>query len=266
MEAAWTGFLHGSGPAGHAVQVYRDVSELADSVAKYLAVGFDLGEPTVMIATPEHWACFGERLAESGWTAARIEQRGLLFCADADTTLAAIMDGDRPSAEQFEAVVGGLMDRVGARFPNRRIRAFGEMVDLLCERGNPSGAAALEELWNRLARRRSFSLLCGYRIDVFDREAQVSLLPQICRSHSHVLPARDPERLERAVDAALEETLGQQAGQVYAMVGEQLRRKQVPPAQLALMWVSSQMPRSAERILESAKARYLEEPAPQPTA
>ena len=79
------------------------------------------------------------------------------------------MDGDRPSAEQFEAVVGGLMDQVGARFPNRRIRAFGEMVDLLCERGNPSAAAALEELWNRLARRRSFSLLCGYRIDVFDR-------------------------------------------------------------------------------------------------
>ena len=167
------------------------------------------------------------------------------------------MDGDRPSAEQFERVVGGLMDRVGARFPSRRIRAFGEMVDLLCERGNPKGAAELEELWNRLARRRSFSLLCGYRVDVFDQDAQVSLLPAICRSHSHVLPARDPERLERAVDAALEETLGQQAGQVYAMVGEQLRRKQVPPAQLALMWVSSQMPRSAERILESAREHYL---------
>ena len=45
------------------------------------------------------------------------------------------------------------------------------------------------------------------------------------------------------------------------MVGEQLRRKQVPPAQLALMWVSSQMPQSAERILESARAHYLEEPA-----
>ena len=261
MEAAWTEFLHGGGPAGHAVQVYRDVDELTESVAKYLAIGFDLGEPAIVIATREHWASFGERLEESGWTASRIEQKGLLFCADADTTLAAIMDGDRPSAGQFEAVVGGLMDTVAARFPNRRIRAFGEMVDLLCERGDPNAAATLEELWNRLARRRSFSLLCGYRIDVFDREAQVSVLPQICRSHSHVLPARDPERLERAVDAALEDALGQHAEQVYAMVGEQRRRKRVPPAQLALMWVSSQMPRSAERILESARAHYQEEPA-----
>jgi hypothetical protein len=216
----------------------------------------------VLIATPEHSSHFGERLADSGWSAARIEESGLLFCADADATLTAIMDGDRPSADRFDAVVGGLLERVGARFPQRRIRAFGEMVDLLCERGNPTGAARLEELWNRLSRRRSFSLLCGYRIDVFDLDTQVSVLPEICRAHSHVLPTDDPARLERAVDAALEEALGPQAGQVYAVLGDQLRRKQVPPAQLALMWVSSQMPRSAERILESARANYLQEPEP----
>src|SRR5688572_12370825 len=128
MEAAWRGFLQGTGPAAHAVQVYRDVEELADSVAKYLAVGFDLGEPAIVIATPEHWASCGERLAESGWNAERIEQSGLLFSADADSTLAAIMEGGRPAADRFDAVVGGLLDRAGARFPDRRIRAFGEMV------------------------------------------------------------------------------------------------------------------------------------------
>lgn len=266
MKTAWSGFLHGTGPAGHAVQVYRDVSELADSVTKYLAVGFDLGDPAVVIATPAHWACFCERLAESGWDANRIEQHGLLLRADADTTLTAIMDSGRPSADRFEAVVGGLLDQVAARFPKRRIRTFGEMVDLLCERGNIAAAAELEELWNHLARRRPFSLLCGYRVDVFDRAAQVSVLPEICRSHSHVLPADDPARLERAVDAALVETLGSKADQVYALSRQQLSRRRVPPAQLALMWVSSQMPLSAERILESARSHYLQEPAAQPTA
>jgi hypothetical protein len=261
MEAAWTGFLQGSGPAAHAVQVYRDVEELADSVTRYLAIGFDLGEPAVVISTLSHWALFGERLAESGWSADRIEESGLLFHADAERTLAEVMEGDELDADRFVAVVGGLIDRVGARFPDRRIRAFGELVDLLCERGSPGIAARVEELWNRLARRRAFSLLCGYRVDVFDRDAQLSILPEICRAHSHVLPAGDPERLESAVDAALEEALGTQAGQVYALVSEQLRRKHVPPAQLALMWVSSQMPRSAERILESARAHYLQEPA-----
>lgn len=265
MKTAWNGFLHGAGPAGHAVQVYRDVGELADSVTKYLAVGFDLGEPGVVIATPGHLSYFEEQLAESGWDRARIDRHGLLLRADADTMLAAIMDGDRVSSGRFDTVVGGLLDQVGPRFPGRRIRAFGELVDLLCERGNPACAAELEELWNRLARRRSFSLLCGYRVDVFDRDAQVSILPAICRSHSHVLPADDPERLEWAVDTALEEALGSKAGQVYALLGAELRRKQVPLSQLALMWVSSQMPRSAEQILESARAHYLQEPAAQQT-
>ena len=44
-----------------------------------------------------------------------------------------------------------------------------------------------------------------------------------------------------------------------------MRRKQVPPAQLALMWVSSQMPLSAERILDSAREHYLQDAAGQPT-
>lgn len=267
MEAAWTGFLQGSGPAAHAVQVYCDDEELAGSVTRYLAIGLDLGEPAIVIATPEHWARFAEGLAESRWDAARIEASGLLFRADAETTLAAVMEGERLVADRFEEVVGGLMNRVAERFPNRRIRAFGEMVDLLCERGDSAAAARLEELWNRLARRRAFSLLCGYRLDVFDRTAQAFVLPQICRAHSHVLPAEDPERLERAVDAALEEALGPQAEKIYALVGQQPRRKHVPTAQLALMWVSSQMPRSAEGILESARAHYLQDdPAARQTA
>ena len=103
--------------------------------------------------------------------------------------------GPRPTASTPSSA--GCWSGSSALFPQRRIRAFGEMVDLLCERGNPTGAARLEELWNRLARRRSFSLLCGYRIDVFDRDAQISVLPEICRSHSHVLPVDDPARLER---------------------------------------------------------------------
>ena len=135
------------------------------------------------------------------------------------------------------------------------------MVDLLCERGNPTAAAGWRSSGTAL-RDGGRSLLCGYRIDVFDRDAQISVLPRSAAPTPTCFLRDDPERLERAVDAALEEALGAQAGQVYAVLGDQLRRKQVPPAQLALMWVSSQMPRSAERILESARAHYLQEPEP----
>jgi MEDS: MEthanogen/methylotroph, DcmR Sensory domain len=238
--------------------VYSDAAELAQSVGTYLATGFDLGQPAVVIATPEHWSHVAQRLAVCGWDEEELEQQGLLWLMDADETLAGIMVDGAPSRERFEQIVGGLMDQIEERLPGRRIRAFGEMVDLLCQRGEARSAAALEDLWNAHAEQRGgFSLLCAYRLDVFDRVTQVSVLPEVCRSHSHIRPVEDPARLQRAVDSALDEALGADAGKVYALTSDPRREtKVVPAAQLALMWVSAEMPAHAERILASARANY----------
>ena len=68
-------------------------------------------------------------------------------------------------------------------------------------------------------------------------------------------------RLQRAVDQALEEVLGAaEAGKVYMVVGPEIRADRVPTAQLLLMWISENMPMLAERVLASARARYLDEP------
>jgi len=146
---------------------------------------------------------------------------------------------------------------------------FGEMVDLLAQRGQIDAALALEQLWNALASERDFSLLCGYELDVFDVATQVGALPEICGLHSHVRPTHDPLRLSRAVDLALEQVLGAtQAGKVYVVIGDELRADRVPAPQLVMMWVSANMPHSAERILAAARARYAELPpshAPQTT-
>jgi hypothetical protein len=257
VNAAWTQFLLAAEPPDHGARVYTDVTELAESVGVYLAAGLDRGEPAVVIATPAHWGRFAERLAALGWGARELDESGLLWLADADETLVALMVDGRPSPERFEQVVGGLLDRVAERHPAKRARAYGEMVDLLCRRGDPRSAAALEELWNRAARRRAFSLLCGYHLDLFDRATQVSVLPDVCRAHSHMLPAAHPDRLQRAVDAALEEALGADGGKVYALSsGHSRATKGTSPAEAALMWLSAEMPAHAERILASARVHY----------
>lgn len=62
---------------------------------------------------------------------------------------------------------------------------------------------------------------------------------------------------------SLGEVLGPtQTGQVYALVGEQIREGRFPLPQLALMWVSANMPVRADRILASARSYYLAEPTP----
>ena len=155
-------------------------------------------------------------------------------------------------------MVGELLDRAQRGLPERPVRVFGEMVDLVCRREGAEAADELERLWNALAGTRRFSLLCGYRLDVFDIEAQLETLPGICREHSHVLPARNYPRFARAVDEALREVLGpNQAATVYVLVSRVATDNQVPLAQLILMWVSANLPKHSNQILASARTHYV---------
>jgi hypothetical protein len=238
------------------VQVYAELDELAESVAAYLATGFAAAQPAIVIATHDHQQTFDQFLAGAGWDAAVLVDAGLLITRDAEETLALLFDDGELSAAAFERVVGGLIDQTAERFPGQRIRAFGEMVDVLTARGEHDTAAELEALWNELAKTRRFSLLCGYRLDVFDRAAQ-QMLSAVCSAHTHVRPAYNMARLDRAVHGALEEVLGAgNARMVREIVGEDLRHNSAPVSEQMLMWVSDRMPRHAERVLAAARAKY----------
>jgi hypothetical protein len=261
MEASWVDFLRTPADGGHAVQVYAELEELVESVAAYLATGFAAGEPVVVIATADHHETFTRALAEAGWDADVLVKAGVLVTFDAEEILASLFENQQLSAAAFERVVGGAIDGLAERFPGGRVRAFGEMVDLLMARGEPDTAATLEELWNTLARTRRFSLLCGYRLDVFDHASQ-QMLPAVCGAHTHVRPAYDMARLDHAVRVALDDVLGSaNSRMVQEIVSDDAGQRSAPMAQQTLMWVSDRMPRHAERVLAAAKAKYELAPA-----
>jgi hypothetical protein len=209
-----------------------------------------------VIATADHQVTFNRFLAAAGWDPEVLSEAGLLLTLEANETLALLFEDGELSATAFEHVVGGVIDRIAERFPERRIRAFGEMVDLLTARGEPDTAVALEGLWNTLAKTRRFSLLCGYRLDVFDRASQ-QMLPDVCSSHTHVRPAHDMPRLDGAVHAALDEVLGAaNSRMLQEIVRDDAQHHSAPVSEQMLMWVSQRMPRHAERVLASAREKY----------
>jgi hypothetical protein len=254
---SWTTFLEGAPPADHGVQVYRELDELAASVGRYLAAGFATGEPAIVIATPAHWDVFRAELERLGCEVDELADQGLLTRLDADETLAAFMDEELPSADRFETVVGGVVDEVARCFPGKTVRGFGEMVDLLSQRGRESAAIALEELWNGLLARSPLALLCGYELDVFALDTQRSALPEIIRTHTHARPIADTARLGAAVDASLTEVVGRDgAARIYLRVAKDVPRTQLSRAQAVLMWLSSNEPATARLVLQGARARY----------
>jgi hypothetical protein len=248
--------LRGGGACAHGVQIYNEPAELADSVAAYVAAGFEREDPAVLVVTPSTLELVGERLESRGWSLPKAEAAGLLHVADAEQTLGDLVDVDGAVDGRFDGAVEELLDRVERN--GRPPRVFGEMVDVLNRRGHLRTAIELEQRWNVLAAKRRFALLCGYQLDVFEAHSQSETLPHICRTHSHVLPARNYARFARSVDEALREVLGpNKAATVYVLVSRMVPDNHVPLAQQILMWVTENLPQQSSQILAVARAHYV---------
>jgi hypothetical protein len=177
---------HPAAPSGHfhAVQFYKDENSLVSLVAKFLADGFKQTQPGVIIATPEHRAAIEERLGAYHLDVRRLKQLGDLVVLDAREVLDTIMADAMPHPRLFSHVIGTVFEQVARVHPDRPIRAYGEMVNVLWKDGMGAAAIRLETLWNELARSHNFKLLCGYSMGNFYKDAAVG---EIARQHSHLL-------------------------------------------------------------------------------
>ncbi len=180
-------FLNDPPAHSHAVQFYEDEQFLFDTVGRFLAGGIEAGDRILVVATRAHREGFTSRLD------AKLVQRaidaGQLLLLDAREMLSEFMIAKMPDPALFRRALErrlALLTRDCT--PLVRIRAFGEMVDLLWRDGNAQAAVRLEELWNEAGQEHSFSLLCAYVMGNFYREADVACFTDICRKHTHVIP------------------------------------------------------------------------------
>jgi hypothetical protein len=168
----------------HAVQFYQDDDALVSLVARFLAEGFTLNQPGVIIATSEHRAAIEDALESLYLDVTRMKQLGDLVVLDAQEVLDSILADGMPHPRLFTHVAGTMLEQVTRTHPNRTVRAYGEMVNVLWKDGLTAAAIRLETLWNELAKSHDFKLLCGYSMGNFYKDAAVG---EITRLHSHLL-------------------------------------------------------------------------------
>lgn len=175
----------------HAVQFYGNDHSLFTTVSGFLGQGLVDGNPAILIATPHHAAAILEYLEGRHIDIDRARRSGDLVVLDAQKTLDLFMVGDTPHAESFESSVGRVIDDLLKNRSERTlIHAYGEMVDVLWKQGRMDGAIRLEMLWNRLATRCGFALLCGYAVENFYTKTKA--FEEVCRQHTHVVPVDAP--------------------------------------------------------------------------
>lgn len=175
--------------ATHDVQFYESDEFLFGSVADYLSTGVRLGQPIVVIATGAHRRGYRDSMRARGANPDDLTEGRDIVWLDARETLSAFMEGGQPNAELFDLTVGSVFEALRRDRPYVMIRAHGEMVDILWREGRADAALAVEQLWNDLASRHSFSLLCTYSRQTLAQVIRADGVEQICGCHARVLPS-----------------------------------------------------------------------------
>jgi anti-sigma regulatory factor (Ser/Thr protein kinase) len=172
----------------HAVHFYGTDDELADSVGRYLADGIRSGDGVVVVATAPHRLAFEARLAREGLDAGRERRAGRLLTMDASGLLGGFLADGRLDHDRFEATATALIGYAAAG--GRPVRVYAEMVALLWDAGDIALAIQLEDLWNELGARLSFSLLCGYPASGLAGRGTADPVRDVCQLHSAVADQR----------------------------------------------------------------------------
>ena len=181
----------------HHLQLFDSSKSLAETVAAFLMAGFQRGEPLLVVATPQHRELLTRKLEEAGLNIREAMLANRLVMLDASQTLEKFMRQDVPNAVAFDEEVGTLVARLSI---DTRVCIYGEMVDVLASRGKYKAAHQLEELWNVLGKRESYTLFCGYASGHFGDPKTAKWLSDICEAHSQLHRKKDDLLAEYLLD------------------------------------------------------------------
>jgi hypothetical protein len=179
--------LSGATKGDHIAQAYQTVDQLVETAGLFLGIGLRRGDPALVIATKLHWDQCAQFLKDAGLDVDDAIRTGLLTVFDADEILKGFMAPDGPDETKFRASVGAVMVRICHEAPRgTKLRAYGELVDLLCSRDDLESALRLEAFWNALSKELPFSLLCSYRADP-DNVTTREMIRSVGELHSHLI-------------------------------------------------------------------------------
>jgi hypothetical protein len=255
----WGHILSNAAPRDHVVQLYQDQDFLNRAVCRFAGAALANGEGLILVPTAAHWNAFRPRLEAEGVDVKDAQNRGQLTVVDADELLPRFMHSALPDGPMFLGLAGEIIARTrgAGRFP--RVRWWGEMVNILWERGDASASMNLEDLFDRVADEQGIAIFCSFLMDNFNGEIHTHMLPRLGENHSHLIPIEDYARLERAVADALRETVGPDEARV--LEGHLLSQYQVPfnmpRAQALLLALRQVLPTIAAPVLQRSRDLYM---------
>ena len=255
----WDRVLANVVPHDHIVQLYQDQDFLNRAVCRFAGAGLANGEGVILVSTLSHWNGFHAQLEAAENVDVRAAQkRGQLTVVDAEELLPRFMRDAMPDPAIFPGVFGNVVAEARARGGYQKVRVWGEMVNVLWERGDVDASMNLEDQFDQLIKKRDIAVFCSFLMDNFNDDVHARMLPRLGTNHSHLIPVEDYARLERAVADALRKTVGPDEGRVLE---SQLLSRYRPPfnmprSQALLLALRQFLPPVADSVLQRSRELY----------
>src|SRR5580658_9171743 len=254
----WFGLLNSAAPRDHIVQLYQDQQFLNRAVCRFAAAAIANGEGVILVPTVAHWDAFRPRLEAEGVDVKAALSRGQLTIVDADDLLPSFMRDAMPDSPLFLGLAADVITRARGDGKYPKVRWWGEMVNLLWERGDVAASMSLEDLFDDLANGQDIAIFCSFLMDNFSGDVHARMLPRLVENHSHLIPVEDYVRLERAVSDALRETVGPDESRV--LEGRLLTSYpgpfHMPRSQALLLALRQILPLIADDVLQRSRTIY----------
>jgi PAS domain S-box-containing protein len=173
----------------HVAYFYQESDSLLAALCDFVGGALGVGSAALIIATKMHREGLQRRLIARGLDIHKAVTQGRYVELDASELLSKFMVEGMPDEGRFEEVVGGTIVKIRAHTKTARLEivAFGEMVSLLWTEGKVEAAIRLEQLWNELTKKHSFSLRCAYPVANFHGAENTQPLMRVCAEHSAVM-------------------------------------------------------------------------------
>jgi hypothetical protein len=254
----WDHVVVDPGPRDHIVQLYQDEDFLSRAVCRFAGAGLVKGEGVILVSTLPHWDRFQVRLEDGGVNVRGAQKQGQLTLVDADELLPRFMRDAMPDPAIFPGVFSDVLAEARARGGYQKARVWGEMVNVLWERGDVDASMNLEDQFDQLIKKADVAIFCSFLMDNFNDDVHSRMLPRLGTNHSHLIPVEDYARLERAVDDALRETVG--ADQARVLESQLLSRYRppfnMPGPQTLLLALRQFLPTVADPVLQRSRELY----------
>src|SRR3954470_12104982 len=190
-QEPWLNILAGATPKDHIVQLYQDQQFLNRAVCRFAAAALTNGEGVILVPTLAHWEAFRPRLVTEGVDVKGAQDRGQLTVVDADELLPRFMRHAMPDGPMFLGLAGDIIARTRAAGRYTNVRWWGEMVNVLWERGNVAASMNLEDLFDHVSREQNIAVFCSFLMDNFNGDIHTHILPRLGDNHSHLIPVED---------------------------------------------------------------------------